>query len=76
MSEEGKETDEAIKVFVSEKEGNTPDLFGERIMKSVGSPEEEVMLNTPVHAPYIINSSSSSLTFFPQILNLAAKEAK
>ena len=40
MSWEGKGTEEAIKFVVSEKEGNTTDLSGERIMESVGSPEE------------------------------------
>ena len=40
MSEEGDVMEEARKVVVSEKEGNTADLSGERIMDSVGSPEK------------------------------------
>ena len=36
-----------------EKEGNTAALSGERIMDSVGSPEEEVNLNNPVPAPHL-----------------------
>ena len=37
--------EEKRKVFVSEREGNTPALSGEVIMESVGSPQEEVKLN-------------------------------
>ena len=40
MSGEGKGTEEAIKIVVSEKEGNTAALSGEVIMESVGSPEK------------------------------------
>ena len=58
---------------MSEKEVNTPALSGEGIMDSVGSPEEEVKLNTPVPSPHIIPSSSSSPPFLPQVLNIAAK---
>ena len=39
MSEQGEGTEEARKVVVLEKEGNTPELSGEIIMESVGSPE-------------------------------------
>ena len=53
MSEEGDGTEGVIKVVSSEKEGNTPALSGEEIMESVGSPEEEVKLNTPVPAPHL-----------------------
>ena len=42
MSEEGKVTEEARKVIMLEKEGNTADLYGEVNMESVGSPEGEV----------------------------------
>ena len=38
---------------VLEKEGNTKDLSGERIIESVGIPEEKVKLNTPVPALHI-----------------------
>ena len=61
---------------MSEKEGNTLVLSGERILELVGSPEEEVQLNTPVPAPHIISSSSSPPSFFPQASNPAAEEAK
>ena len=44
-------------------------------MESVGIPKEEVKLNTPVTAPYIIPSSCLSTPFFPQVSNPAAKEA-
>ena len=40
VSEEGEETEEARKKIMSEKEGNTPYLSGERIMDSVESTEE------------------------------------
>ena len=59
-----------------EKEGNTLVLSGERILELVGIPEEEVQLNTPVPAPHIISSSSSSPSFLPQASNPAAEEAK
>ena len=39
-SEEGDGTEEARKVVMSEKEGNTPDLSGEIIMELVGIPEK------------------------------------
>ena len=48
VSGEVEGTEEARKVVVSEKDGNTVDLSGELIMESVGNPEEEVKLNTPV----------------------------
>ena len=57
MSEEGEGTEEARKDVVLEKEGNTPVLSGEVIMESVGSPEEEVKLNTPVPITHIITYS-------------------
>ena len=57
-------------------EGNTPYLSGKIIMESVGSPEEEVKLNTPVPAPHIITFSSSSLTLFPQLSNPADEKTK
>ena len=47
-------TEEARNVFLSENTGNAAALSGERIMESVGSPEEEVRLNTYVLAPNII----------------------
>ena len=65
MSEEVEVEDEARKVFISEKKGNTPDLSGQLIMESVGSFEGEVKFNTPVTAPHIIPSSSLSPTFGP-----------
>ena len=40
MSGEGEVTDEARKVVVPGKLVNTPALYGEIIMESVGSPEE------------------------------------
>ena len=40
VSEEGEVTEEARKVVVLEKEGNTPSLYVEEIMESVGSSEE------------------------------------
>ena len=76
VSVEGEGTEDARKVVVSEKEGNTTDLSGERIKESVGSPEDQVKLNTPVLAPYIIPSSSSSPPFFLQASNPSAEEAK
>ena len=45
-------------------------------MESIGSPEEEVKLNTPLPAPHIIPFYYSSPTFFPQVSNPAAEEAK
>ena len=57
-------------------EGNTAALSRERIMESIGSPEEEVKLNTPLPAPHIIPFYYSSPTFFPQVSNPAAEEAK
>ena len=65
-----------IKVVMSEMEGNTAALSGEGVMESVGSPKEEVNLNTPVPAPYIIPSSSLYHLFFPQVSNPASEEAK
>ena len=53
MSGEGEATEEARKVVVSENEGNTAYLSGEVIMDSVGSPEEEVKLNTPIPATHL-----------------------
>ena len=41
-------------------------------MESVESPEDEVKLNTPLPAPYIIPSHSLSPPFFPQVSNPAA----
>ena len=76
MSEEGEGTEGARKVVVSEKEGNVPDLSGEGIMESVGSPEEEVKLITPVPAPHIIPSYFSSRPFFSQVSNPAVEKAK
>ena len=76
MSGEGEGIWEARKVFVLKKEGNAPDLYGERIMESVGSPEEESKLNTPVSAPHTIPYSSSSPPFLPQVSNTDAEEAK
>ena len=40
VSEEGERTEEARKVVMLEKGGNTEALYGELIMDSVGSPEE------------------------------------
>ena len=76
MSEEGEVTEEAQNFVVSGKEAKTTAIYGERIMELVGSPKEEVKLNTPVPDPYIIYSSSSSHTSFPKLSNPAAKEAK
>ena len=45
-------------------------------MESVGSPKEEVKLNTPVPKPHIITSYSSYPPLFPQISNMAAEEDK
>ena len=44
-------------------------------MESVGSPEDEGKLNTPVPEHHIIPISYSSPPFFPQISNPAAVEA-
>ena len=41
-------------------------------MESVGIPEEEVNLNTPVPAPHNIPSSSSSPPFLAQVSNPSA----
>ena len=41
-------------------------------MESVGIPEEVIKLNTPVPEPHIITSSSSPVTFLPQLSNPAA----
>ena len=41
-------------------------------MESVGSTEEEGEFNTPVPAPHIIPSSSSSPPFLAQVSNLAS----
>ena len=76
VSEEGEWKEEARKVVVSEKEGNIVAFYGEVIMESVGSPEEEVKFNTLVPAPHIIPSLSSSSTLFTQVSNIAAREAK
>ena len=65
LSREGEGTEEVSKCFLSEKEGNTTALSGEVTMESVGSPEEEVKLNTPVPTPHIITFSYSSPSFFP-----------
>ena len=51
MSGEGEGMEEARKVVMLEKEGNPAAFYVEVIMESVGSPEEEVKLNTPVTAP-------------------------
>ena len=67
VSEEGEVTQEEIKVVISEKWGITPYLYGEVIMESVGIPEEEVKLNTPVTAPHIITSSYSPPPFLSQV---------
>ena len=69
-------TEEARTHSVSEKDKNTAALYGELILESVGSPQEEVKLNTTVPAPYIIPYYFSSPPFFPQVSNLSAKEAK
>ena len=45
-------------------------------MESVGSPKEEVKLNTPVPKPHIITYSSSSPRLFTQVSNMAAEEDK
>ena len=76
MAEEGKGTEEDRKVVMPEKEGNNPYLYGEGIMESVGSPEEEVKFNTPVPAPHIIHFASFSPSFFPQVSNPPAYWAK
>ena len=68
--------EEARKVVMSEMQGNYAALSGEVIMESVGISEEEVMLNNPLNAPFIIHSSSSSPPFFTQVSNTAADEAK
>ena len=57
MSGEGEGMEEAINFLMPEKEVNTAALYGELIMESVGSPEEEVKLNTPVPIPHIITYS-------------------
>ena len=57
MSEEGDKMKEARKVPFS----------GEVIMESVGSPEEEIKLNTLLPIPHIIPYFSSSPPFFPQV---------
>ena len=44
-------------------------------MESVGSPEEEVKLNTPIPAPHIIPSYYSFPPSFPQVSNPDANEA-
>ena len=67
--------EEAKKVVLSEKEGNAAYLSGEVIMESVRSTEEEVNLNTPVPAPFIIHSSSSSPPLFSQVSYPYAEEA-
>ena len=67
MSVEGEVTEEARKVVVLENEGNTAALSGEVIMESVGSPEAEIKLNTPIHAPHTIPSYLSYPPFFPQV---------
>ena len=41
------------KLFMSEKELNTADLSGVVIMESIGNPEEEVKLDTPVPVLHI-----------------------
>ena len=76
VSEKREGMEEAIKVAVSEKEGNTTDLSEEVIMESVGSPEEEFKWNTPVPEPHIIPFSSSYPPFFPQVSNSSSEEAK
>ena len=53
VSGEGAVMEESKNVFILEKEGNTAALSGDLIMESVGSPEEEVKLNTPVPATHI-----------------------
>ena len=75
MSEEGEGTEEARKVVVSEKEGNNPYLFGEVIIESVVSPEEESKMNTPVPAPHIIQYYYLSPPFLLQVSNPAAEES-
>ena len=45
-------------------------------MESVGCPEEELDLNTPVTAPRTIPSSYIYPTFFPRVSNTASEEAK
>ena len=67
VSEEGEVTQEEIKVVISEKWGITPYLYGEGSLESVGIPEDEVMLNTPVAAPHIITSSYSPPPFLSQV---------
>ena len=62
--------------FVLEKEGNTAALSGEIIVESVRSPEEEVKLNTPIPATYIVTISSLYPPFFPQVSNPAAEDSK
>ena len=57
---------------MSEKEGNTTALSGEVLMESVGSPEEEFKLNTPVHLSLISPSYSSSPTLLTQVSNTVA----
>ena len=42
-------------------------------MDSVGSPEEEGNLNTPLPTPYTINSYYSYPTFLEQVLNWTDK---
>ena len=53
MSGEVEVTEEARKVVVSEKEGNTAALSREVIVTSVGTSEEEIKLNTPVPVTHI-----------------------
>ena len=67
MSGEGEGTEEAGKFVMSEKEEKTTALYREIIMESVGIPEEEVKLNTPVTEPYIVSFSSSYPPFFLQV---------
>ena len=76
MSGEGEVTEEARTVVVSEKEVNTTDLSGERMMESVKSTKEEVKLNTPVPEPHIITFYYSSPPFFPHVSNPSTEEAK
>ena len=45
--------EEVRKVVMLEKEVSPSAFYVEVIMESVGSPEEEVKLNTPVLAPHL-----------------------
>ena len=70
MSGEGEGMEEARKVVMLEKEGNPAAFYVEVIMESVGSPEEEVKLNTPVTAPQSRSSYRWDSHFHSYVLTI------